>query len=82
MCFSLGWIAQLLIWLVVVCAVVAVVRILLPMILGPLGGPTAVIIQILRIIMWAVVCIFAIWVVFDLLQCLVGFGGHPLGYHR
>jgi hypothetical protein len=69
MCFSLGWLEQLLIWLVVVCAVVAVIRILVPMV----APPFPVVIQILNVVMWAVITIAVIILVFDLLSCLVGF---------
>jgi len=29
-CFTLGWIEQLLVWLVIVCAIVAIIRLLVP----------------------------------------------------
>lgn len=38
MCFSLAWLMNVLIWLVVVGAVVAVVRLLLPLVLAQFGG--------------------------------------------
>ena len=46
MCFSLGWLEQLLIWIVIVAA--------------------------LNIVMWAVICIFVIYICFDLISCLGG----------
>jgi branched-subunit amino acid transport protein AzlD len=73
MCFSLGWIESLLIWLVVVCAVVAVIKLLLPYAFAQLGNPGALVVQVLNIVMWAVVLIFVIYIAFDLLACLVGF---------
>lgn len=69
MCFSLGWIEQLLIWLVVVCAIVAIIKLLLPYALSPIP----LLVQVLNIVMWAVIAIFVIYLVFDLLGCLVGF---------
>lgn len=73
MCFSLNWIENLLIWLVIVGAVVAVIKLLVPYVASQLGSPGAVIMQVLNITMWAVVLIFVIVIVFDLLACLVGF---------
>jgi hypothetical protein len=68
-CFSLGWLEQLLIWLVVVCAVVAIIRLLLPLAMAPFP----VVLQILNVIMYAVVAIAVIVLLFELLSCLVGF---------
>ncbi len=77
MCFSLGAIEYLLIWLVIVCAVIAVIKLLLvPFVLTPMGQPGSIIIQIVNIIVWVIVAIFCIYIIFDLLQCLLG-GGIP-----
>jgi len=38
MCFSLGWIEQLLVWLVIICAIFAIMRLLLPFVLNQLGA--------------------------------------------
>ena len=79
MCFSIGWLEQLLVWLIIVCAVVAVLRLIVPWVAAQLGVP--VIAQVLNIILWAVVCIFVIYFCFALLECLGG-GGMPLFPHR
>lgn len=71
-CFNLGWLEQLLIWLVVIGAVVALVRLLVPLAVGPLGPAGATIAQALNIIIWAIVVIAVIILVFDLLSCLIG----------
>ncbi len=70
MCFSLAWIENILIWCVVIGAVFAVIRLLLPLVLGFLGGPGALILQIITIVFWAVVLILIIIFAFDLLSCL------------
>jgi hypothetical protein len=76
MCFSLGSIESLLIWLVVICAAIAIIKLLLiPLVLAPMGQPGTVIIQIVNIIVWVIVAIAVIYIVFDLLACLVGGGG-------
>jgi len=67
MCFDLAWFENLLIWLVVVCATVAILKLLLPLVFG--GG---IIFRIVNIIVWAVITIFIIVVVFDLISCYSG----------
>ena len=72
-CLSLGFLEQLLIWLVMVSVVVAVLKLLIPWITSitfPIVG------QVLMIILWGVVAILAIYIVFALLGCLVGGGLH------
>jgi len=71
-CFSLIWLEQMLIWLVIASAIVACIRLLIPWLTSvtfPIVG------QILEIILWAVIAIIAIYIIFALLQCLVGMGG-------
>lgn len=71
-CFSLAWLEQLLIWLVVIAAVVALVRLLLPHIVGPLGGAGVIVTRALNIVIWAIVAVAVIMLIFDLLACAVG----------
>lgn len=71
-CLSLSWLMNLLIWLVVIGAVVGIVRLILPYVLGPLGEMGNLIMRALTIIIWAIVLIAIILLVFDLLGCLVG----------
>jgi hypothetical protein len=78
MCFSLEWIEHFFILVVIVCAIVAIVRILLPMVFSQLGAPGGVLLQIINIFMWAVVAIFIIYIAFTLIECLAG-GGFSLG---
>ena len=72
-CFSIAWFVQVLIFLVVICAVIAILRIwVFPM----LATADARIPQTINILIWVVVCIFVIYVVADLLMCALG-GGFP-----
>lgn len=71
-CFSLYWLETLLVWLVVIAAVVALVRLILPHVLGAFGTAGAMVSQALNIVIWAVVAIAVIVLVFDLLACFVG----------
>jgi hypothetical protein len=72
MCFSLSWLEQLLVWIVIICAIVAIIRLLLPFVLSQLGAGGSVIIAALNIVLWAVVAIFVIYICFDLISCLGG----------
>jgi uncharacterized membrane protein len=76
MCFSVAWLVQLLVWLVVVCGFVAIAMLLLPIVLGWLGWAGTVAMQVIRIIVAVVVIIFIIYFLYDLYVCAVG-GGIP-----
>jgi hypothetical protein len=71
-CLSLGFIEQLLVWLIVIGAVIAIVRLLVPFALGPLGQPGSTLLAALNIIIWAIVAIAIVIIVFDLLACVIG----------
>jgi hypothetical protein len=81
MCFSMAWLEQLLIWLVIVGAVVAIIRLLVPFVLGQIGAGGGVIAQAINIVLWAVIAIFVIYICFALISCLAG-GGLSLLPHR
>jgi hypothetical protein len=71
MCFSLELIKELLIWLVIVVAIIALIRLVLSPLAAQLGPWGGILIQALNIIMWAVVAIAVIVVIFDLIACLL-----------
>jgi hypothetical protein len=73
MCFSLPWLEQVLVWLVIVCAIVAVIRLLVPFLTSMLGVP--IVGQVVNIILWAVIAIVCIYIIFALLSCLLSMGG-------
>lgn len=74
-CFSLAWFGSVLIWLIVIGAIVALVRLLLPMALAQLGSPAGVIMGVINIILYAVIAIFVVYFAIDLIECAVGAGG-------
>lgn len=74
-CFSLQWLGQILVWLIVIGAVVAIIKLILPLALGWLGGPGSIIVRIIEIVLWAVVAIFVVLFAIDMIQCLLGAGG-------
>ena len=81
-CFSLAFVENLLIWLVVIVVLVAIFKLVLPLVLGLFGAPPGggIIISILGYVIWAIVAIFVIIFVFDLLSCLIGGGGTGLHF--
>lgn len=82
MCFSLAWLGQLLVYLVIIGAVFAIIRLLVPWVLSQLGAAGGIIAQVLNIVLWAILAIIVIWVVIDLLSCLSGTGGFSLAPPR
>ena len=81
MCISLAFIAQLLIWIVIVSAVVAIIRVLVPWVAAHLGGGDwSIIVSVLNIVLWAVVAIFIINIVVALIGCLLGYGHVGFGF--
>lgn len=71
-CFDLTWVMSILIWAVVIGAIIAVVRLLLPRVLAQFGAAGSLVLSILNIIVWAVVLIVIIIFAFELLSCLSG----------
>ena len=70
-CFSLLWIQQLIIWIIVVAAIVAIIRVVVPWLTTVMGGTMpGPVLAILNIVMWAVIAIAVVIIVFDLLACI------------
>lgn len=70
-CFSLGFLQQLVIWVIVAAAIIAIIQLLIPWLESatwPVLG------QIIRIVLWAVVAIVVVYIIFALLSCLLGSG--------
>lgn len=76
-CLTLGFLEQLIVWLIVVGAIVACIKLLVPWISSLV---TPIVGQIIMIILWAIVAIMVVYLIFGLLGCLVGSGPpfHPL----
>jgi hypothetical protein len=79
MCFSLAWLEQLIIWLIVVGAIIAVIRLLIPFLDSFTGMP--IIGRILTIVLYAIIAIAIVVIIFGLLSCLMG-GSGILGFPR
>jgi len=70
MCFSATWFLNLLIWLIAVCAIVAIFRLILPLVLNWLGVAGGVVMQVLNIILIAFVLIVLVVFLYDLITCV------------
>jgi len=72
-CLSLGFIENLCIELIIICAVIAAIRVVVPLLLSLIGAPVGgAIAQLINIVLWAIVAIMVVMVVFGLLSCLIG----------
>jgi hypothetical protein len=71
-CFTLQWFEQVLIFCVILGAVYAILKLLIPLVLG---GLPPIIGQVINIVLWAVICILVIYVCFALISCLFSLGG-------
>jgi len=69
-CLSAQFLQDILIWLVILGAVFAILRIVIPYALSALGTGGSVIAQILNIIMWAIIAIVVIYLAFMLIACI------------
>ena len=77
MCFSLQWLEAFLVWLIIVIACVALLKLLINFVVPKLGlgaEIVSVVVRALTIVLWAVVCIYLVYFIFSLLGCLVGGG--------
>jgi hypothetical protein len=72
MCFSLQWIMQLCIYIVIVIAIWSIIKLLLPYVTQFMP---AIVVQIIQIVLWAIVAIICIYIIFGLISCLLGAGG-------
>jgi hypothetical protein len=74
-CFSLAWLEQLLIWLVIVGAIIAIIKLLIPYVASAFGSAGSIIVAALNIILWAIIAIAVISICFSLISCLIGSSG-------
>jgi hypothetical protein len=65
-CFPAALLVQALITLIVICAAMAIMQVCVGLLSSELGGT---ILTVLRIILWAVVAIFLVYLFYDLITC-------------
>lgn len=79
MCFSLDWLLHILILGVIVTAVFAILKLIIPWALSKMGAEVgegvAMLMRVFSIIIWAVVIIVVLIIVFYLISCLISWGG-------
>jgi len=78
MCFTMQWLMQLLILVVVVGAIIAILKIIIPWAvskMGEFGEAVNILMQILTIVFWAIIIIVVIYIAFALISCLWSMGG-------
>lgn len=74
MCMSLQFLETLFVWAIVIGAVIAIIRLLLPMVFAQFGGG-GTLAQIINIVLWAFVAIMIVYVAFAVIGCLLSAGG-------
>ena len=72
MCFSLQWVEQLCIYIVIVVAIWSIIKLLLPSVTQFMP---AIVVQIIHLVLWAIIAIICIYIIFGLLSCLLGGAG-------
>lgn len=82
MCWSLSFLEDILIRLIILCAIVAIIKVIVPWVLSLIGAVAAPIVQIIYIILWVIVAIWCVVIGFELLQCLIGAGGFSIVPHH
>jgi len=90
MCFSIWWVAEFFILLIVIGACVKIFALLWPWVVSQLGGtlgPLAtLVLQVIKIILVAVILCWIVWFVADMLSCLISGSGagypHLIGPRR
>ena len=78
-CFSLGWVEQLCIYIIIVVAIWSIIKLLLPYVTQYLP---AIVVQIIQIVLWAVIAIICVYIIFGLLSCLLGGAGGLAHFSR
>ena len=78
-CFSLAWVEQLCIYIVIVIAIWSIIKLLLPYVTQFMP---AIVVQIIQIVLWAVIAIICIYIIFGLISCLLGAGGGLMHFPR
>jgi hypothetical protein len=72
-CFTLGFLQALIIQIIIIAAIIAIIKLLVPFLVSLTGWP--ILGQILMIVLWAIVAIMVVYLIFALLSCLMGSGG-------
>lgn len=74
MCFSLALLVQFIVILIVIGAIFAIARVLLPSLIGELGPWGAKVYAVLRIIVGCIILVWVVYLVYDLFVCMFPMG--------
>lgn len=69
-CMSPEFLGHLLVQIIVICAVVAIIRLLVPFVLSQIGAAGGVVAGVINIVLWAIIAIAVVWFCIDLLGCV------------
>lgn len=72
MCFTIAFFFTLCIWLVIVGAIYAIIKLVIPAVLANFGGPGSLLAQCINIILWAALLIAVLYIIWGLVECLAG----------
>ena len=72
-CFTLAFLQALIIQIIIIAAIIAIIKLLVPFLVSITGWP--ILGQILMIVLWAIVAIMVVYLIFALHSCLMGSGG-------
>lgn len=79
MCFSLDWLMHIIILGIIVCAIIAILRVVVPFVLSQMGATIGaganVVITCFKIALWAVIAIIVVVICFQIIACLWSFSG-------
>jgi hypothetical protein len=79
MCFSMDWLLHILILGVIIAAVFAILSLVIPWALSKMGAEVgegvSMLMRVFRIALWAVVIIVVLVIVFQIIACLLSYGG-------
>lgn len=73
-CFSGAALLSILIWIVIICAIVAIIKVVVPYITAQLGGAGSVVVRIVSIVLWAALAIVVLIFAFEMISCLASMG--------
>lgn len=71
-CLTIAFFFTLCIWLVVIGALYAIIKLVIPAVLANFGGPGSLLAQVINIVLWAVLLILVLYLIWDLVECLLG----------
>lgn len=68
-CLTLGFLENILVWIVVLAVMIGVINLLVPWVMGLVGVSLGPLPAILRLIVMGIIGVAVIYFVFDLLRC-------------